>query len=96
VVFWFFAVAKIASAVTPAALVKKQRFRNRVKLAVAQAQTAENLGRGCAESKHVKLRCVRKMLAVIGHLAAFFPCCGAGTRFVHLPFRVESAFLGIA
>jgi hypothetical protein len=29
------------------------------------------------------------------HFAALFSCCDAETRFVHLSFRVKSAFLGI-
>jgi hypothetical protein len=34
----------------------------------------------------------RKRPAKAGLFAALFPCCDAGTRFVHLPFRVKSAF----
>jgi hypothetical protein len=28
--------------------------------------------------------------------AAFFHCCGAGTCFVHLSFRMKSAFVNVA
>jgi hypothetical protein len=44
---------------------------------------------------HRKITEPAKSLANAGHFVAFFPCCGAGTRFVHLSFRVKSAFLEV-
>jgi len=49
---------------------------------------------GCAESKH-RIITVVEITVSIRHFAALISCCGAGTRFVHLSFRVKSAFLEI-
>ena len=37
-------------------------------------------------------QCLRKRSAFGNLMAALFICCGAGTYFVHLSFRVKSAF----
>ena len=37
-------------------------------------------------------QCLRKRSAFGNLMAALFMCCGAGTYFVHLSFRVKSAF----
>jgi hypothetical protein len=50
---------------------------------------------GAPNRSTVKLRSAPKSPANAGHFVAFFPCCGAGTRFVHLSFRVKSAFLEV-
>jgi hypothetical protein len=42
-----------------------------------------------------RIRCEDKRLAQAGHFAAFFHCCVARTRFVHLSFRVKSAFANV-
>jgi hypothetical protein len=46
------------------------------------------------ERVSIKSRCTEKA-GVTHSFYCFFPCCGAGTRFVHLPFRRKSVFLGV-
>jgi hypothetical protein len=59
-------------------------------------ESALRAGARCAESKHRKITGRAKNPASIDHFVALFCCCGAGTRFVHLPFRLKSAFVGVA
>jgi hypothetical protein len=39
---------------------------------------------------------LKKKAGLAPAFAAFFHCCGAGTCFVHLSFRMKSAFASVA
>ena len=61
------------------------------------AATAPAPGRNCWPIRRrnrasARIRCEDKRPAQAGLFAAFFHCCVARTCFVHLPFRVKSAF----
>ena len=71
------------------------KFEARPEKTPAPQQQSNPRRRGAPNRSTVELRCEMETPANTGHFPAFFACCGAGTRFVHLSFRLKSAFLGI-